>query len=58
MSTSQIKVHPHRGSLSAELTVPGDKSVSQRLAMLAGISRGASRIRGFLRHPDNHILKE
>ena len=39
---------PPRG----ELTVPGDKSISQRVAMLAGMSEGVSEVRGFLRGED------
>jgi 3-phosphoshikimate 1-carboxyvinyltransferase len=32
--------------------VPGDKSISHRAVMLAGISRGATRIKGFLNGED------
>ncbi len=35
-----------------ELRLPGDKSISHRLAMLAGIARGRSVIRNFLRSDD------
>ncbi|MDK2857035.1 MAG: 3-phosphoshikimate 1-carboxyvinyltransferase [Verrucomicrobiota bacterium] len=35
-----------------ELRVPGDKSVSQRIAMLAALAKGTSEIRGFLRGED------
>lgn len=35
-----------------ELCVPGDKSVSQRIAMLAALAKGTSEVRGFLRGED------
>ena len=35
-----------------ELSVPGDKSVSQRIAMLAALAKGTSEIRGFLTGED------
>jgi 3-phosphoshikimate 1-carboxyvinyltransferase len=35
-----------------ELGVPGDKSVSQRIAMLAALARGTSEVHGFLRGED------
>jgi 3-phosphoshikimate 1-carboxyvinyltransferase len=38
--------------LGGRLTVPGDKSISQRLAMLAALAAGTSTIRGFLRSAD------
>ncbi len=40
------------GPLRAELTVPGDKSVSHRAVMLAAIAEGRSRISGFLEGED------
>lgn len=38
--------------LGGELRVPGDKSVSQRVAMLAALAKGTSEIRGFLNGED------
>jgi 3-phosphoshikimate 1-carboxyvinyltransferase len=35
-----------------ELGVPGDKSVSQRIAMLAALAKGTSEVHGFLRGED------
>ena len=35
-----------------ELRVPGDKSVSQRIAMLAALAKGTSEVHGFLRGED------
>ncbi len=39
-------------SFSAELTVPGDKSISHRAVMLAGLSNGVCEIDGFLASED------
>ncbi|MFT5125062.1 MAG: 3-phosphoshikimate 1-carboxyvinyltransferase [Kiritimatiellia bacterium] len=50
MSTKAI-VHP-LAELRGSITVPGDKSVSQRLAMLCGIAEGTSTIHGYLQSED------
>jgi len=39
-------IHPV-SSFGGEVCVPGDKSVSQRIAMLAALAKGTSEIRGF-----------
>jgi len=39
-------------TFGGELRVPGDKSVSQRIAILAALAKGASEISGFLRGED------
>lgn len=44
-------VHPC-GKLSGTVTVPGDKSISHRVGMLASISSGISRVYGFLNSAD------
>lgn len=44
------KVHP--SALGGELTVPGDKSVSQRIAMLAALAKGTTTVKGFLTGED------
>jgi len=46
-----IKVEPIRG-VSGELEVPGDKSISHRAAILAGLSDGQCRIENFLPSED------
>lgn len=38
--------------LKGELSVPGDKSISHRVAILAGLAAGSARIRNFLRSAD------
>src|SRR5205085_4565433 len=43
-----------KGALNGEVMLPGDKSISHRLAMLAGIARGTSRIRNFASSADCH----
>ncbi len=44
-------IHPV-SSFGGEVCVPGDKSVSQRIAMLAALAKGTSEIRGFLTGED------
>ncbi|HKQ08446.1 MAG TPA: 3-phosphoshikimate 1-carboxyvinyltransferase [Blastocatellia bacterium] len=43
-----------RGAIRGEVTLPGDKSISHRIAMLAGIAQGSSRIRNFASSADCH----
>jgi 3-phosphoshikimate 1-carboxyvinyltransferase len=50
--TTQI-VRPAR-SLQGSLTVPGDKSISHRYAMLAGLADGTSRLSNFSTGADPH----
>ena len=40
------------GPIRAEITVPGDKSISHRAAILAGLSNGLCVITGFLPSED------
>jgi 3-phosphoshikimate 1-carboxyvinyltransferase len=49
MSSLKIK---SISSLHAELSVPGDKSISHRVAMIAGLSNGSCEIRNFLPSED------
>ena len=52
MSATDVRaVEPCRGVKGA-LRVPGDKSISHRAGMLAGLARGTSRIEGFLTSED------
>ena len=51
-STTQI-VRPAR-SLRGSLTLPGDKSISHRYAMLAGFANGTSRLTNFSTGADPH----
>jgi 3-phosphoshikimate 1-carboxyvinyltransferase len=44
-------VHPV-SEFGGDLCVPGDKSISQRIAMLAALAKGTSEIRGFLTGED------
>lgn len=52
MSATLDWISSPAGALHGGITVPGDKSVSHRAIMLAAISEGASRIRGFLEGAD------
>lgn len=47
-----ITVRPSTG-LRGEISVPGDKSISHRSVMIGSISRGATRITGFLNGEDS-----
>lgn len=38
--------------IDADLVVPGDKSISQRVAIMASLTKGVSRVSGFLRGED------
>jgi 3-phosphoshikimate 1-carboxyvinyltransferase len=48
---SEFRVHPIK-SLQAEFRVPGDKSMSHRAAMLAGLSNGTCKVTNFLPSED------
>src|SRR5579871_1106490 len=41
-----IRIHPAR-NIAGTLRMPGDKSISHRYAMLAGIAEGASRLENY-----------
>ncbi len=45
---SRLLVFPQRRPLAGAITVPGDKSISHRAVMLAGIAEGLSHIQGWL----------
>jgi len=45
---------PPAGSVSGQITLPGDKSISHRYAMLASIAEGESRIRNYSTGADCH----
>lgn len=47
----EFKLFPG-GTISGEVRVPGDKSISHRSVMLSSIAEGVSRIRGFLEGED------
>src|SRR3954462_14373391 len=51
-STTQV-VRPAR-SFQGSVTVPGDKSISHRYAMLAGFAEGTSRLTNFSTGADPH----
>ena len=47
---SSVTVYPC--TLSGKLSVPGDKSISQRVALLASLASGTSEISGYLDSED------
>ncbi|WP_181348241.1 3-phosphoshikimate 1-carboxyvinyltransferase [Thalassobacillus sp. CUG 92003] len=49
---SVIELHPHKGHLKGELTLPGDKSISHRAAILSSLATGRSVIDNFLMGED------
>src|SRR6185369_6155258 len=49
---NSITIKP-ASSLSGEITVPGDKSISHRSIMLGAIADGVTTVKGFLRGEDN-----
>ncbi len=50
---STLRVRPAQGPLKGTLTVPGDKSISHRALLFAGIASGTSMIRGVSGGLDN-----
>lgn len=51
-SNRSLEVRPSRGPWEASFRVPGDKSISHRVAILAGLARGETKITGFLPSDD------
>jgi 3-phosphoshikimate 1-carboxyvinyltransferase len=49
---TSITIQP-AGSVTGEIVVPGDKSISHRSIMLGAIANGITTVRGFLRGEDN-----
>ena len=47
-----------KGALRGEVKLPGDKSISHRVAMLAGVARGTSRVHNFASSADCHATLE
>ena len=50
-SSHSLTIHP-AGGFSTELTVPGDKSISHRAAIIAGLANGPCRVRNYLPSED------
>src|SRR5215212_4880269 len=46
-----IRINRH-GPIKGSINVPGDKSISHRVAMLASVARGTSRVEGFASSAD------
>src|ERR1035438_6848829 len=55
-----MKIHPMQqcistaAAISGEISLPGDKSISHRYAMIASIAEGATRIRNYSTGADCH----
>lgn len=50
----RLVVEPACGPLTGRYTAPGDKSISHRLAILAGLAEGESVVSGYLDSADTH----
>lgn len=48
MANDTISTRTARGPLRGELSVPGDKSITHRVAILGGLAEGSTRVRNFL----------
>lgn len=46
-ATTGAVIHPADGALRGRVRVPGDKSISHRLALVAAVARGSSHISGY-----------
>ena len=51
-ATTVTEIQPARAPLSGSARVPGDKSISHRMALVAGVANGRSTISGFSRAGD------
>ena len=52
MKNSETKTISNADHIGGQLRVPGDKSISHRVAMLAALADGTSEVRGFLESED------
>ena len=52
MAAVRFRARPG-GSLSGQLRVPGDKSISHRAIMLGSLATGLTRVSGFLEGEDS-----
>lgn len=50
------KITPVTQPLVGQVTLPGSKSVTNRALLVAGVSRGTSRLSGILRSDDTHYM--
>lgn len=55
---SLIEIEPLPGPLTAHLTIPGSKSITNRALILAAISRGTTILRGALWSEDTQVMTE
>lgn len=53
----RMKISPHEG-INAEITVPGDKSISHRALMIGAIANGRTRVQNFLDSDDTLATME
>ena len=51
-------IRPANGPVQAVVPVPGSKSITNRLLLLAALARGTSRISGILHSDDTHVFAQ
>jgi 3-phosphoshikimate 1-carboxyvinyltransferase len=51
-----VEIVPPRAAVSAELTIPGSKSITNRALVLAALARGATRLDGALWSEDTQVM--
>ena len=54
--SSSIRVHPPAGPVSATLSPPGSKSLTNRALILAALAAGRSTLRGCLDSEDTRVM--
>jgi 3-phosphoshikimate 1-carboxyvinyltransferase len=56
MSTEGVKAITTRGALDARVRVPGSKSISNRVLLMAGLAEGQSELSGVLESDDTQVM--
>lgn len=58
MDRAALTIHPPAAPLRGRASPPGSKSITNRALLLAGLSRGVSRLDGALKSDDTHYMAE
>lgn len=53
-----VRLHPPGRPLTGRIVLPGSKSITNRALLLAGLSRGVSRLTGALKSDDTHWMAQ
>ena len=54
----QLSLHPIKKAFNKEVMIPGSKSVTNRAFILAGFSKGTSKLSGYLKSDDTYWCME